>query len=300
MIPSRRCGLAPLDSRARAALPDSAFAYVDSKGRRRLPINDAPHVRNALARFEQTVFEDNAARERARQRLLKAAQKYRISPIGFFDGQLRKERRQAEHEAKTARMAQLPKGMVTFLLADVEGSTAMAQRLGDAWPGLLNDAWRLIGAAVDRARGDGVDMRGDEYLAVFRRPADALDAAIRIQLQMAKHRWPPGLGLRVRIGLHSGTPTIADSSYAGIVMHTLARVCSAGHGGQVLVSSAVRELLGDERAATVGLRALGRYTLAGIAEPQALFQVEYSGLGVEFPRLRAKLASRSEKPASAN
>ena len=81
-----------LDSKARARLPDSAFAYVDSTGRRRLPINDASHVRNALARFEQTAFEDAAARERARQRLLRAAKKHGIVPLGFFDGQLRKER----------------------------------------------------------------------------------------------------------------------------------------------------------------------------------------------------------------
>ena len=76
----------PLDATSRARLPDSAFAYIDSQGRRRLPINDASHVRNALARFDQTGFEDDAARERARQRLLRAAKRYGLVPLGFFDG----------------------------------------------------------------------------------------------------------------------------------------------------------------------------------------------------------------------
>ena len=81
--------MSQLKSKKRAQLPKSAFAYVDSRGRRRLPINDEPHVRNALARFNQVAFEDDAARERARKRLLSAAKKYGIVPIGFMTGQLR-------------------------------------------------------------------------------------------------------------------------------------------------------------------------------------------------------------------
>src|SRR4030088_324367 len=84
-----------LDGKTRADLPDSAFAYIDSKGRRRLPINDEAHVRNALARFNQTSFEDEAARDRARTRLRKAAKRYGIVPIGFMTGQLRSQSRQA-------------------------------------------------------------------------------------------------------------------------------------------------------------------------------------------------------------
>src|SRR5438128_7983476 len=83
------------DGKARADLPDSAFAYIDSRGRRRLPINDEAHVRNALSRFNQTSFEDEAARDRARTRLLKAAKKYGIVPIGFMTGQLQSQSRQA-------------------------------------------------------------------------------------------------------------------------------------------------------------------------------------------------------------
>jgi hypothetical protein len=85
----------PLSGKKRAGLPNSAFAYIDSRGRRRLPINDKAHVRNALSRFNQVAFENDAARERARKRLLNAAKKYGIVPIGFITGQLQSERKHA-------------------------------------------------------------------------------------------------------------------------------------------------------------------------------------------------------------
>src|SRR5438445_7826517 len=88
-------GMPRLSSSQRARLPDSAFAYIDSRGKRRLPINDEAHVRAALARFEQVSFEDDTARERARKRLLNAAKKYGIVPVGFITGQLQSERRHA-------------------------------------------------------------------------------------------------------------------------------------------------------------------------------------------------------------
>src|SRR5438128_8903515 len=107
-----RGGMSRLRARKRARLPDRAFAYIDSLGRRRLPINDAAHVRNALARFSQVAFEDEAARDRARTRLLRAAQKHGVVPIGFISAQLQPHRK-------------LPKGEVSFLLTDIEGSTEL-------------------------------------------------------------------------------------------------------------------------------------------------------------------------------
>jgi len=80
--------MARLKAGRRARLPDSAFAYIDARGRRRLPVHDKAHVRNALARFSQVTFENDAARERARTRLLNAAKKFRIVPVGFITGQL--------------------------------------------------------------------------------------------------------------------------------------------------------------------------------------------------------------------
>src|SRR5438045_3133089 len=128
-----------LGPKARAQLPDSAFAYIDSSGRRRLPINDESHVRNALARFDQTTFESDEARETARKRLLAAARKYGIVPIGFFDGQLRNERLQAETGRRAIDVAGLPRGRVTFLMTDIEGSTELLRDLGDRYGRVLRD-----------------------------------------------------------------------------------------------------------------------------------------------------------------
>src|SRR5919107_4521526 len=118
--------MARLGARERAQLPDSAFAYIDSSGKRRLPIHDAAHVRNALARFGQVAFEDEAARDRARNRLLRAAKKHGIMPVGFISAQLQPRLR-------------LPTGNITFLLADIEGSTELLMRLGDGYATLLAD-----------------------------------------------------------------------------------------------------------------------------------------------------------------
>ena len=145
--------MARLSASERASLPDSAFAYIDSRGRRRLPIHDEAHVRNALARFERVAFEDDAARERARKRLLNAAKKYRIVPVGFIDGQFRTERKriQGEVQARSTDVATLPTGFVTFLLTDIEGSTALLSQLGDRYADLLNDVRGIVRAAVTQA-----------------------------------------------------------------------------------------------------------------------------------------------------
>lgn len=276
-----------LAASARARLPDSAFAYVDSRGNRRLPIHDASHVRNALARFDQVAFEDEGARERARQRLLRAAKKYGIVPLGFFDGQLRKERTQTEMRARAKDIASLPRGTVTFLLTDIEGSTGLTQRLGDGYAAVLRDVRALIRRSVRDAGGREVDARADEFFAVFSEPARALDAAVSLQRALGKREWPAGEEVCVRVGIHTGRTTLTDTGYVGIAVHIAARVCSAGHGGQILVSSASYAALKGNSAAGITYRTLGRYTLAGLSEPEALFQVRATDLRARFPKLRA-------------
>jgi class 3 adenylate cyclase len=281
----------PLAATARARLPDSAFAYIDSQGRRRLPINDASHVRNALARFDQTAFEDDLARERARQRLLRAAKKHGIVPIGFFDGQLRKERQQTEVKARARDLASLPRGTVTFLLTDIEGSTGLLRQLGEGYASVLRDVRALIRKSVRDAGGHEVDARADEYFCAFRQPARALVAAVGIQRSLKKREWPGGADVCVRIGIHSGRTTLTETGYVGIAVNVAARVCSAGHGGQILLSSAARDLLAADQPDGITFWSLGRYTFAGLAEPEALFQVRAANLRVRFPKLRAVAAS---------
>jgi class 3 adenylate cyclase len=284
-----------LDARTRANLKDSAFAYVDSRGQRRLPIHDAPHVRNALARFEQVAFESVTARERAREKLLRAAAKFGVVPVGFVGAQLEKERTAAQLKSRAAEMARWPRGNVTFLLTDIEGSTKLLRELGDGYAVVLRDIRTLIRANVRKSGGYEVDSRADEYFAAFAKPARALGAAIAIQMALARKSWPDCDEVRVRIGLHSGRSSLTDSGYVGIAVHTAARVCDAGHGGQILLSSATALALGEQ--ATVTLRTLGRYRLDGLAEPEELHQVLAEGLLDRFPRLRARAAANARKPA---
>lgn len=260
-----------LSRTARQQLPDSAFAYVDSRGARRLPIHDASHVRNALARFDQVSFEDDAARERARQRLLRAAKKHGIVPIGFFDVQLKKERFEGEVTARAKDVGSLPRGRVTFLLTDIEGSTKLLRKLGERYGALLRDVRTLIRKAVRDAEGKEVDSRADEFFAVFHDARGALDAAVRIQQAMRVRKWPLRSNVLVRIGIHTGRPTLGDAGYVGIAVHAAARICAAGKGGQIVVSEATLDALGKRRA-EVTVRSLGRHSLRGLPDPIALFE----------------------------
>src|SRR5262245_28234002 len=208
--------MSQLTAKKRAQLRNAAFAYVDSKGRRRLPIHDEAHVRNALARFNQTRFEDDAARERARKRLLTAAKKYGIVPIGFITGQLATERLEGESKARTGVVRGLPSGQVTFLLTDIEDSTGLSRLLEDRYANLLGDVRRLLRRAVQRSGGKEVDMRADELFAVFKRPSGALAAALAIQRRIGSRSWPAGAEVRLRIGIHTGRPTLTDGGYVGL------------------------------------------------------------------------------------
>ena len=264
----------PLGAKERAQLPDSAFAYIDSRGRRRLPIHDSAHVRNALARFSQVVFEDESARNRARTRLLRAAKKHGVEPIGFVSAQLEPQRK-------------LPKGHVTFLLTDIEGSTELLGHLGDQYAPLLAEVRRLVRTAVRRAGGREVDARADDLFAVFERAPAALEAALGIQLAIQGGAWPGGIDVRLRIGLHRGRPTLTDTGYVGLAVHSAARICSAAHGGQIVVSSAVRAAVIESLAEGVSLRSLGSWRFRGLPEPVDLFQVAAADLLMDFPPPRS-------------
>ena len=391
-----------LKAKKRARLPDRAFAYIDSRGRRRLPIHDKAHVRNALARFNQVAFEDASVRERARTRLLNAAKKYRIVPVGFITGQLQAEHRDAaagrlvielgQHpapgeleqrlqavlrdptlavlhwsdasgayldasgkpvplpaegdrrgvtylerqgrpmtalvhnptvldddglantvlaavqfvvekdrlhgqiEATSTDAAALPTGFVTFIMTDVESSTALLRKLGDRYGALLNDMRGIIRTDVLRRSGREIDVRADEFFAVFERPGSALEAAVAIQRVLGTHAWPDGVEVRVRIGIHSGRPTLTDVGYIGLAVHTVARVCAAAHGGQIVVSAATRLAMGKAAPTGVRFKSLGRHRLAGLPDPEPLFQAHTDGLRASFPRPRPGRRAPARKP----
>lgn len=278
--------MARLGATERAGLPDRAFAYVDSRGRRRLPIHDAAHVRNALSRFGRVEFEDEAARDRARTRLLRAAKKYRIVPIGFIAGQLQSERLGARPAERPDGRAALPSGFVTMSMSDVEGSTALVHRLGERYGDLLDELCAVQRRAVAEAGGHEIEARADEFFAVFEAPRRAVDAAVAVQRALLGRRLVDGVEARLRIGIHSGYPTSKADNYIGLDVHATSRICATGHGGQIVVSGDTRTAVAASAPHGVAFRSLGSHRLRGLPDAVPLFQVVAEGLPSRFPRLR--------------
>jgi len=168
----------------------------------------------------------------------------------------------------------------TFFFSDIEDSSGLAARLGEAYAPMLDDARRLQRTAVDRTGGREVDSRGDELFCVFDLPEAAAAAALEIQQAFVVREWPANERVRVRIGLHSGEAESAGDGYVGIEVHRASRICQAGHGGQVLVSEAASGSVG------ASTRELGVYEFRGLPGPERIFQLCADGLVAEFPPLR--------------
>ena len=184
-------------------------------------------------------------------------------------------------------MTELPQGTVTFLFTDIEGSTELLKRLGDGYAELLADQKRILRAAAEERGGREIDNQGDSFFFAFQRANEALAAAVVAQRALAEHDWPEGVEVRVRMGLHTGEPTVGDERYVGIGVHRAARIGSAAHGGQVLLSSATRELVEEEKQGVV-VRELGSYRLKDIDRPEHLYQLDIEGLQTDFPPIRAE------------
>ncbi|HEX6490014.1 MAG TPA: adenylate/guanylate cyclase domain-containing protein [Gaiellaceae bacterium] len=178
-------------------------------------------------------------------------------------------------------MAKAPSGTVTLLFSDIEGSTRVLERVGDAYPALRAEHRRLLRRAFELHGGYEVDTEGDAFFVAFSSAQDAVAAAVDAQLALAWHPWPPGGEIRVRMGLHTGEPRLLEGGYVGLAVHAAARVMAAGHGGQVLISHSTRALL----AGRFELRDLGEHRLKDLREKQRLYQVLIEGLPVDFPPL---------------
>jgi class 3 adenylate cyclase len=218
-------------------------------------------------------------------------------PVGFFTGQLQTERQHGQVQATSTATAALPTGFLTLVMTDIEGSTGLLRRLGDGYGGLLNDVRGIVRTAVLRASGREIDARADEFFAVFDRPAAAIEAAVALQRALGKRAWPQRLEVRLRVGIHSGRPTLTDAGYIGLAVHRTARLCAAAHGGQILVSAATRAAIGDSAPAGIRFRRLGRRRLPGLPDPDVLFQVLAQGLQASFSRPRAARGAVLRPPA---
>ncbi|HSB60273.1 MAG TPA: adenylate/guanylate cyclase domain-containing protein, partial [Vicinamibacteria bacterium] len=193
-----------------------------------------------------------------------------------------KERGHGAIPATATAAAALPTGFLTLLMTDIEASTALLRQLGDRYATVLGEVRAVLRGEVSRGGGREIDARADECFAVFETPAAALAAAVAVQRALGARAWTDDLKVRVRIGLHSGRPTLTEAGYIGLAVHTTARVCAAAHGGQILASAATRAAVGD---AVPGLRfrSIGRHRLAGLPGAEALFQVLAAGLPATFP-----------------
>ena len=182
-----------------------------------------------------------------------------------------------------------PVGTVTLLFTDVEGSTRLLERLGaEQYADVLEQHRRLLREAFTRHEGYEVGTEGDAFFVAFESAGDAVAAAADGQRALAEAEWPDGVVLRVRMGVHTGVPLPDGSNYVGIDVHRAARIMSAGHGGQVVVSAATRALVNRE------LSELGEHRLKDFDEPVPLFQ-----LGSErFPPLKTISNTNLPRPTS--
>jgi DNA-binding NarL/FixJ family response regulator/class 3 adenylate cyclase len=184
-------------------------------------------------------------------------------------------------------MTQLPTGTVTFLFADIEGSTRLAQDLGSGWPPLLERHRRIARAAWAEHHGTEVLTEGDSFFVVFERPIDAVQAAVAAQRGLAAEQWPPAATIRVRIGLHTGEGLISGGSYVGLDVHRASRIAGAGQGGQVLLSAVTAALVQDALPDGIRLREMGEYRLKDLSRPERLSGLWVEGLPSDFPALVA-------------
>jgi class 3 adenylate cyclase len=201
---------------------------------------------------------------------------------------VQKDRRLTQIPVAAGPGAGLPTGFVTLMMTDIESSTALVRRLGDRYSDLLNDVRNRLREAVVTAGGREIDVRADDGFAIFERAADAVGAAVAFQRSIVASPWPDGAEVRVRIGLHSGCPTLTDVGYIGLAVHTTARVCAAAHGGQIIASGKTVTAAGDASPSAIRFASLGSHRLAGLPDAEELFQVEAEGLPTDSrpPRTR--------------
>ncbi len=192
----------------------------------------------------------------------------------------------------------LPTGTVTFLFTDIEGSTRLLERLGtDAYAGVLQRHHALVRERIVAHAGVEVTTEGDAFFVVFQSALQAVSAAVAVQRALAAEPWPERVSLRVRMGLHTGEGSLAgDGIYVGLDIHRAARIASAAHGGQVLVSGATRGLIEAALPTGVTLLDLGDHQLKDLAHPEHLSQLAIEGLPARFPPPRTVDATPSNLP----
>lgn len=180
----------------------------------------------------------------------------------------------------------LPAGTVTFLFTDVESSTRMLQAHPRGYGAAIARHHDLIAAAVTQAGGVVFETVGDAVYAAFSDPVAAVRAAVAGQRALLAEPWPDSIELRVRMGVHTGPVEVRGQHYFGAPLYRCARIMSAAHGGQVILSNAAAELVGDTDS-EIRLRDLGSHRLKDLQRPEHLLQLVHPDLESDFPPLRS-------------
>jgi class 3 adenylate cyclase/tetratricopeptide (TPR) repeat protein len=205
-------------------------------------------------------------------------------------------------------LADLPSGTVTFLFTDIEGSTELLRQLGEDYGAVAEEHRALLRDEMEPRGGREVDTQGDSFFFAFRRAKDAAAAAASAQRALAAHMWPRSVRVRVRMGMHTGEPSIGGEGYVGLGVHRAARIMALARGGQVLLSQATRSVIEDDDLAGMAIRELGEFRLKGFDRPERVYELqvesrrEPSGPVREVPApgprgaLPAALARVAERP----
>jgi predicted ATPase/class 3 adenylate cyclase len=199
---------------------------------------------------------------------------------------------------------QLPQGTITLLFTDIEGSTRLLQQLGGEQYGrLLAETRWLLQGIFQRWNGSIVDTQGDAFFVAFVRASDAIAAAIDIQREFATHQFPGEASVSLRMGIHTGEPRVASTGYIGMDVHRGARIMSAGHGGQILLSQTTRDLVEYDLPEGASIQYLGVYGLKDIEGETPLYQLSLAGLPDSFPppvtsRAQNRLHAFSHQPTT--
>jgi predicted ATPase/class 3 adenylate cyclase len=193
-------------------------------------------------------------------------------------------------------MAELPMGTVTFLFTDIEGSTRLIQELGDRYAPARDRHAEIVRRAIAAGGGVEVSTEGDSFFVVFPTPVGAVRAAVAAQRGLASHDWSPDAPVPVRMGIHTGEGIPGGDNYVGLDVNRAARIASAAHGGQVIVSGATRGLVEHALPDGVSLRDLGEHRLKDLDQPIRLHGLVIDGLSSDFPPPRTLDARPNNLP----
>ena len=180
---------------------------------------------------------------------------------------------------------------LTMLFTDIVGSTTLIRELGADAGAVIEGHERAVATATEAAGGVVGDFVGDSMLAVFPTASRAVAAAVEAQRLLAATDWPHSADVAVRMGLDTGEPTVVSGRYYGKAVNRASSICEAAHGGQIVMSAAVRGAVEDSLPDGVSLRNLGAWRFRGLPEPIAMFQVNAPDLPADFPPLRSAIAS---------